>query len=132
MGDYEDSLQEPLQPYKDNLHSYTYEVFEQDPVKYDYYEEAVYEYFLDQKKKYTSHISSYSRNALQLQLTVVLAGAGRGGILFRIVEASKRAKVSIVFYAIEKNPYAYLTLKHHQENNLKLKNFKVIQSSSYS
>lgn len=56
----------------------------------------------------------------------MLAGAGRGGILFRIVEAAKRARVSIVFYAIEKNPYAYLTLKEHQAKHPKLKDFKVV------
>lgn len=36
-----DHLQEPLQPLADNLESQIYEVFEQDPVKYVRYEEAV-------------------------------------------------------------------------------------------
>jgi hypothetical protein len=56
---------------------------------------------------------------------VVLAGAGRGGIMFRIAEAAKKAKVMITFYAIEKNPYAYLTLLHHKENHPSLKGIKV-------
>ena len=37
---YEDYLQCPLQPLKDNLESQTYEVFEKDPVKYSQYEKV--------------------------------------------------------------------------------------------
>lgn len=40
---WEDYLQTPLQPLSDNLDSYTYNVFEKDPVKYDYYQKAVYQ-----------------------------------------------------------------------------------------
>jgi protein arginine N-methyltransferase 5 len=43
---------------------------------------------------------------------VVLAGAGRGGILFRIIAAAKASKVKLRCIAVEKNPYAYLTLKY--------------------
>lgn len=38
---YEDVLQYPLQPLKDNLESSTYEVFEKDPVKYSRYQDAI-------------------------------------------------------------------------------------------
>lgn len=34
-------MQSPLQPLTDNLESITYEVFEKDPIKYDWYERAV-------------------------------------------------------------------------------------------
>ncbi len=37
---YEDYLQCPLQPLKDNLESQTYEVFEKDPIKYSGYQEV--------------------------------------------------------------------------------------------
>lgn len=39
---YLDVLQDPLQPYKNNLQAATYQVFEDDKVKYDYYENAVF------------------------------------------------------------------------------------------
>lgn len=38
---WEDYLQTPLQPLSDNLDSYTYNVFEKDPVKYDNYQSAI-------------------------------------------------------------------------------------------
>ena len=38
---YQDYLQAPLQPLTDNLESVTYEVFEKDPIKYDWYERAI-------------------------------------------------------------------------------------------
>lgn len=40
---YEDYLQCPLQPLMDNLESQTYEIFEKDPVKYQEYQNAIYE-----------------------------------------------------------------------------------------
>lgn len=46
---YEDALQYPLQPLKDNLESQTYEIFERDPVKYDEYEKAIVMAFNDMK-----------------------------------------------------------------------------------
>ncbi len=39
---YRDTLQEPLQPLADDLENATYEVFEQDPVKYERYETAIF------------------------------------------------------------------------------------------
>lgn len=38
---YEDILEIPLQPLYDNLTSYTYEVFEKDPIKYIFYQRAI-------------------------------------------------------------------------------------------
>jgi len=40
-------LEIPLQPLSDNLDSYTYEVFETDPVKYKLYQNAVQAALLD-------------------------------------------------------------------------------------
>jgi protein arginine N-methyltransferase 5 len=45
---------------------------------------------------------------------VVMAGAGRGGILSKIIEAAKKSKIKLKCIAVEKNPYAYLTLKYIQ------------------
>lgn len=36
-----DYLQDPLQPYADNLESLTYEIFENDEIKYDEYQGAL-------------------------------------------------------------------------------------------
>lgn len=44
---YENMLEVPLQPLSDNLDSYTYEVFEADPVKYKLYQNAVQAALLD-------------------------------------------------------------------------------------
>ena len=44
---YHDYLQMPLQPLYHNLESQTYETFEEDPVKYVNYEEAVFRCLLD-------------------------------------------------------------------------------------
>lgn len=47
---YRNYLQSPLQPLADNLESATYETFENDSIKYDLYEEALFKAFLDKKK----------------------------------------------------------------------------------
>lgn len=102
--DYEDYLQTPLQPLMDNLESMTYEVFEQDPVKYIQYEEAIYKALLDRK--------DFKPNE---PLVVMVVGAGRGPIVDRAINASKRAERKIKLYAIEKNPNAFITLQQKKE-----------------
>lgn len=42
-------MQIPLQPLMDNLDRYTYEVFEQDPVKYREYQRAIKLALIDKK-----------------------------------------------------------------------------------
>lgn len=44
---WDDLLEVPLQPLYDNLDSYTYEVFERDPVKYIFYQRAIEQALLD-------------------------------------------------------------------------------------
>lgn len=44
-------LEIPLQPLCDNLDTYTYEIFETDPVKYKLYQEAVQQALLDRVKE---------------------------------------------------------------------------------
>lgn len=41
MYRYSDILKEPLQPLQDNLCTEIYEMFEEDPVKYLYYQRAI-------------------------------------------------------------------------------------------
>lgn len=47
IASYDDVLEIPLQPLYDNLDSYTYEVFEKDPVKYIFYQRAIEQALLD-------------------------------------------------------------------------------------
>lgn len=46
---YRNYLQSPLQPLADNLEAATYEVFENDTIKYDIYENSLYQAFIDKK-----------------------------------------------------------------------------------
>lgn len=60
---YEDYLQIPLQPLMDNLEAMSYEVFEQDPVKYKEYQLAIKEALLTFEAE---------------KLVLMVVGAGRG------------------------------------------------------
>ncbi|KAG7451125.1 PRMT5-domain-containing protein [Guyanagaster necrorhizus] len=95
---YGDFLQAPLQPLQDNLQNATYETFEQDPVKYANYEEAIYRALVD-------------RAAME-HIVLCVSGAGRGPLITRALAALLRASAkSYTLYAIEKNPSAYLVLQ---------------------
>ena len=47
---FQDKLQYPLQPLRDNLESLTYEQFEKDPAKYSVYEDAIKAALIDKTK----------------------------------------------------------------------------------
>jgi protein arginine N-methyltransferase 5 len=96
---YQDFLQSPLQPLTDNLESITYEVFEKDPIKYEWYERAVAAALLDLRKK------------LQREIVVAVVGSGRGPLVTRCLKASLSTGVPIKQWAIEKNPNAYVLLQ---------------------
>ncbi|KAF4549144.1 PRMT5 TIM barrel domain-containing protein [Elsinoe fawcettii] len=96
---YQDFLQSPLQPLTDNLESITYEVFEKDPIKYAWYEQAV---ALALKDLYEE---------LKRPIIVAVVGAGRGPLMTRSLMASNTTEITIVPYAIEKNPNAYVLLQ---------------------
>lgn len=98
---YQDYLQAPLQPLMDNLQSVTYQTFEQDPVKYAQYEEAVYTALMEWPQ-----ID---------RITLCVAGAGRGPLVARCLNALKRANRAGFIYALEKNPNAYVTLQHRKQ-----------------
>ncbi|KAG5647401.1 hypothetical protein DXG03_000472 [Asterophora parasitica] len=94
---YQDYLQAPLQPLMDNLQSVTYQTFEQDPVKYRQYEEAMY-HALDE---WTG----------ESKIIFCIAGAGRGPLVSRCLKAIERSRREAFIYAVEKNPNAYVTLQ---------------------
>ncbi|EPQ31570.1 uncharacterized protein PFL1_00903 [Pseudozyma flocculosa PF-1] len=97
---YTDWLQAPLQPLMDNLEGTTYEVFERDPVKYALYEEAVYKALLDKPAGSTT--------------SIWVCGAGRGPLVDRCLNASRRAGRAVRMTALEKNPNALVTLQERQ------------------
>ncbi|KAI0806015.1 PRMT5-domain-containing protein [Irpex lacteus] len=97
---YQDYLQAPLQPLMDNLQSITYHTFEQDPVKYQKYEEAVYHALVDWPASD--------------RILICVAGAGRGPLVARSLLAIKRANRNAFVYAVEKNKNAFVTLQERQ------------------
>jgi protein arginine N-methyltransferase 5 len=105
-----DSLQRPLQPLKDHLEFSMYETFEKDPVKYAKYQEAVY-------MALKSGVGSLelSPEAPKL-ITIAVAGAGRGPLVMRSINAFRQLEVpegslQLKVYAIEKNPSAVVYLE---------------------
>lgn len=104
---YKDYLQAPLQPLADNLESITYEVFEKDPVKYKWYEEAIMRALLDWSEQ--GKTTSSSSGAV----VVAVAGAGRGPLVERALRASNSSQVPIELWAVEKNPNAFVLLQRY-------------------
>lgn len=106
---YQDYLQAPLQPLTDNLESVTYEVFEKDPVKYDWYERAIAQALTDWAAQ--SKPTSSSSDAV----VIAVAGSGRGPLVTRALIASQNTGVPVEVWAVEKNPNAYVLLQRHNE-----------------
>jgi protein arginine N-methyltransferase 5 len=106
---YQDYLQAPLQPLTVNLESITYEVFEKDPVKYDWYEKAIARALHDwiEQAKPTSNANG--------RVVVAVVGAGRGPLVTRALRASEDVGVAIDMWALEKNPNAFVLLQRHNE-----------------
>ncbi|ETW83084.1 hypothetical protein HETIRDRAFT_417080 [Heterobasidion irregulare TC 32-1] len=102
---YQDYLQAPLQPLMDNLQSVTYQTFEQDPVKYQKYEEAVF-----------MALSEWPECD---RIVIYVAGAGRGPLVARCLNAIESSKRNAFVYALEKNPSAYVTLQGRKEHEWK-------------
>lgn len=108
---YQDYLQAPLQPLTDNLESITYEVFEKDPIKYDWYERAIARALSDwaEQEKPTSNPDG--------PVVVAVVGAGRGPLVTRALRASEAVGIEIELWAVEKNPNAYVLLQRHNEED---------------
>lgn len=98
---YQDYLQSPLQPLTDNLESVTYEVFEKDPVKYEWYERATAAALKDLNTTITN----------ERPIVVAIVGAGRGPLVTRALQASQRTGIRISCWAVEKNPNAFVLLQ---------------------
>ncbi|KAF2279805.1 protein arginine N-methyltransferase HSL7 [Westerdykella ornata] len=110
-GGFQDYLQSPLQPLSDNLESITYEVFEKDPIKYEWYERAIAQALRDWQAQ--GKPTSSDDGAV----VVAVVGAGRGPLVTRALNASKSSGVPVRAYAVEKNPNAYVLLQRHNEQD---------------
>jgi protein arginine N-methyltransferase 5 len=106
---YQDYLQAPLQPLTVNLESLTYEVFEQDPIKYDWYERAIARALSDWVEQGKPTSSPEGR------VVIAVVGAGRGPLVTRALRASEDTGVDVEVWAIEKNPNAFVLLQRHNE-----------------
>eukprot|EP00758_Cryptobia_borreli_P018780 Tbor_TRINITY_DN7463_c0_g1::TRINITY_DN7463_c0_g1_i1::g.14555::m.14555/K02516/PRMT5, HSL7; type II protein arginine methyltransferase len=134
---FNDFLQEPLQPLAHHLPNPTYGIFEQDVAKYDAYEDAVSQYFLervpgmvggdiDTHFGVTLTVDKLSSPSSRTTLDVgsrehlVVLGAGRGPLISCILRAvhkvsgwdfSNRASPFLLISAVEKNPHVCQFLK---------------------
>lgn len=104
--DFEDYLQFPLQPLANDLSSFTYEVFEKDPIKYIRYQEAVQQALLDRVSP---------EQADTVVTTIMVVGAGRGPLVTASLNAAKEANRKVRVYAVEKNMSAVVGLKYKKE-----------------
>lgn len=107
---YQDYPQTPLQPLADDLESVTYEVFEKDPIKYEWYENAVKAALNDWKR-------FNKPRSLNNKVVIAVVGAGRGPLVERSLNAAEKAQVDVEIWAVEKNPSAFVHLhrrKIHQ------------------
>ena len=68
-ANYRDILQSPLQPLMDNLESQTYEIFEKDAMKYQLYEDAIFQCLCDRNAEKDKETSKSPQ-------VVVVVGAG--------------------------------------------------------
>lgn len=102
---YQDFLQAPLQPLTVNLESVTYEVFEKDPIKYEWYERAIAKALKD----WVAHKRTTS--SPDGRVVVAVVGAGRGPLVTRAIRASVEADVDIEMWAVEKNQNAFVHLQ---------------------
>lgn len=110
-----DCLQAPLQPLSDNLESETYELFEEDPIKYANYQEAVFR-FLTQRRD----------SGRQGPFYIMVVGAGRGPLVENSLLAAERANVEVRVWAVEKNPNAVHTLRHRRRSEPRWAHVEVI------
>lgn len=115
----------------DNLQGMTYQTFEQDPVKYQKYEEVSGELIrinqsaITRRRRFTrlylsglhqkgcEYISTWTHQSritsTRWSRVICVAGAGRGPLVARCLSAIARVKRNALIYAIEKNPSAYVT-----------------------
>ncbi|CCF60491.1 hypothetical protein KAFR_0K01370 [Kazachstania africana CBS 2517] len=107
-------LMSPLKPHSDMLSNSIYSIFERDTMKYDLYEQAVYDALSD-----LSLMATKSN-----PLVILVAGAGRGPLVDRTFRSINKLNLlsRTKLIAVEKNPQAFLFL---QKRNFEYWNNKV-------
>jgi type II protein arginine methyltransferase len=123
---YLDTFQIPLQPLRDNLQSQTYECFEEDNTKYDYYEMALNKALKNFKEKgflnlkNEKNLETENNSKISRVLTACVLGGGRGPLVRKVVQSALSNNFTLgknfKIYCVEKNRNAFNTLL-----NLKLK-----------
>mmetsp|Transcript_7612 Transcript_7612/g.11430 ORF Transcript_7612/g.11430 Transcript_7612/m.11430 type:complete len:631 (+) Transcript_7612:108-2000(+) len=93
---YLDVLQSPLQPLADHLDASTYDIFEQDPFKYQQYQLAITQFLRDQALSFVQ---------------ILVIGAGRGPLVKASLAAADALQIKIRVTALEKNPHAIRALE---------------------
>ncbi|KFB42955.1 AGAP009048-PA-like protein [Anopheles sinensis] len=114
---FDDLLEIPLQPLYDNLDSFTYEIFEKDPVKYIFYQNAI-------EQALTDRVPEEEKDTRTTIIMVV--GGGRGPLVRAALNASVKADRRVKVYVIEKNPNAIVTLTAHINELWKDRNVELI------
>ncbi|EAN33344.1 PRMT5 arginine-N-methyltransferase family protein [Theileria parva strain Muguga] len=113
---YEDLLQVPLQPLRDNLDSSTYNEFEKCSFKYNCYDQAISS-FITTKHGELNQPNNLNSN---INYSVYVLGAGRGPLVEVVMDVFRRNHIptsDFVVYALDKNPYTMLTLDHKAQSN---------------
>ncbi|KAL1207139.1 Protein arginine N-methyltransferase 1.5 [Cardamine amara subsp. amara] len=98
-----DRLHTPLQPLKENLEAHSYEMIERDSVKYTQYQRAI-------AKALEERVPN--EKASELTTVLMVVGAGRGALVRASLQAAKDTGRKLKVYAVEKNPYAVVTLHY--------------------
>lgn len=120
MTGFEELLEIPLQPLYDNLDTYTYEVFEKDPVKYKLYQQAIEAALIDK----VPHIENVAGN----ELIIMIVGAGRGPLIRAALNAIENTQRQAKILVVEKNQNAINTLSALVQEMWPTKPIQVIQT----
>lgn len=119
---YQDVLQTPLQPLRDNLQSQIYETFEEDTTKYTKYKESI-------SKALNDLLEQREKDKI---INIGIFGGGRGPLIRAVIQAlndrniEDYPKENIFIFCVEKNINAYntlLNLMNHEEIFSKVKMF---------
>ena len=118
---YQDVLQTPLQPLKDNLQSQIYETFEEDKTKYIKYQKAI-----------SKAIDDLLKEKNKERINIGIFGGGRGPLVRATLSALEEKgikdyeKENIVIFCVEKNINAFNTLLTLTQYEIEFQKVKMI------
>lgn len=104
--DHNDILLPPLQPLKNNLDNFTYDVFQTDTVKYDLYSKAISKALLNFSTRFS-------------KINIAVVGAGKGGLVdvtFKLIqELNIKSKCKLTIIEKNSNACIYLNSKNLED-----------------